>query len=89
LSDAPRLTQKFAREATTILTQGVIDITADQFDESAGKQVIVGATNWHKKCRILDKHTATYEFTDVAEGCDYADHTQLEYAYKQLIRGNS
>ena len=65
----------------------VIDITSDQFDESDGKQVIVGATNWHNKCCILDKHTATYEFTDVEEGCDYADHTQLEYAYKQLVCG--
>jgi len=63
----------------------IIDITADQFDEFYGRQVVVGATGWHDKCRILNKYTATYEFTDVDEGCDYADQIQLEYAYKQLV----
>lgn len=63
----------------------VIDITADQFDELRGEEIIVGATDWHNKCVILDRSTVYYDFTDINEGCDCADQKQLEYAYNQLV----
>lgn len=63
----------------------VVDITADQFDEFKGEKIIVGATDWHNKCRILKRSSASYDFNAIDEGCDYADKIQIEYAYNHLV----
>ena len=64
----------------------IVDITADQFEFFKGCPIIVGETDWHKKCRILETWSPSSEFTVIEEGADYAGIEPLEYLYGHLIK---
>ncbi|MCP3945086.1 MAG: hypothetical protein GY710_26910 [Desulfobacteraceae bacterium] len=61
----------------------VIELT-----KSTREEIIIGATDWHNKCRILETWSAPSNFTSIDEGADFADEQLLELYYNELIKEN-